>query len=134
LINQAGKKGPALLILLAVAGIFTALGTFLDGEVLPTSPDTEQIVKATAVQSSLSRRCMNSADITEPSNVLQKLSRTIEAANQNKSDSASRPEDRITASGRLIDETNQLLEAKVPLAKDPLRAQIAINSIKNSVN
>jgi hypothetical protein len=110
--NQVGKKVPAFLIFLAVAGTFTALGIFLDEEVLPTSPDTEQLVKATAVKSSLSQRPINSDNVSEPSEVSQQLSRAIEAANRNDSDSVSRLEERVATSQRLIDETNQLLEEK----------------------
>jgi hypothetical protein len=110
--NQVGKKGPALLIFLSVAVTFTALGIFLDGEVLPTSPDTQKPVKANAVPSNLSQRSTNSTDATEPSAVSQQLSRAIEAANRNESETASRLEARITASQRLIEETNQLLEEK----------------------
>jgi hypothetical protein len=110
--SKAGKKGTALFILLAVAGTFTALGIFIDGRVLPTSPDTEKIVKETAVQSSLSQRRTNSADASEPSEVSQQLSRAIEAANQRETDSASQLEERVATSKKLIDETNQLLEEK----------------------
>jgi hypothetical protein len=108
--SQVGKKAPALLILLSVAVTFTALGNFLDGEVLPTSPDTQKPVKATAVPSNLSQRRINNTAATEPADVSQQLSRAIEAANQKESDSASRIDARITASQRLIEETNQLLE------------------------
>jgi hypothetical protein len=107
--NLAVKKGPALL---AVAATFIALGIFLDGEVLPTSPDTEKLVKATAVESSLLQRRTDSTDAYKPSEVSQQLRRAIEAANRNESDSASRLEEQIAASQTLIDETNQLLEEK----------------------
>jgi hypothetical protein len=110
--NQASKKGSALLILLSVAVTLTALGIFLDGEVLPPSPDTEKLVKETAVQSSLSQRRTGSTDASEPSEVSQQLSRAIEAANRSESDNAAQLEERITASQGLIDETNQLLEQK----------------------
>jgi hypothetical protein len=110
--DRSRKKGPALIVLLAVAGAFTALGISLDEEVLPTSPDTQQLVRVTAVQSSLSQRRTQSADASEPSEVLQQLSRAIEAANQSESDSASQLEERMTASRRLIDETNRLLEER----------------------
>ncbi|MGD8912677.1 MAG: hypothetical protein PVJ68_08055, partial [Candidatus Thiodiazotropha sp.] len=78
--SQVGKKDPALLILLSVAVTFTALGNFLDGEVLPTSPDTQKPVKATAVPSNLSQRRINNTAATEPADVSQQLSRAIEAA------------------------------------------------------
>jgi hypothetical protein len=110
--NQVGKKGPPLLILLTVAVTFAALGIFLGGEVLPTSPDTKKPVMATAVQSPLSQRRINSTAAAEPSEVSQQLSRAIQATNQIESDSALRLEARITASQRLIDKTNQLLEEK----------------------
>ncbi|MGD9171838.1 MAG: hypothetical protein PVI97_17585 [Candidatus Thiodiazotropha sp.] len=110
--NQVGKKGPALFILITVALTFTALGIFLDGEVLPTSPDTEKPVKAAARQSKFSQRRINSTDAAESSEVSQQLSRAIEAANRNESDSVSRLDKRINASQTLIDETNQLLEEK----------------------
>ncbi|MGD8913823.1 MAG: hypothetical protein PVJ68_13930 [Candidatus Thiodiazotropha sp.] len=112
MIKKAGIKTPALLVLLSIAVTFTALGIFMDGEVLPNSPDIQKPVKASAVQSTHSQRRTKSSDATEPSAVSQQLSRAIEAANQNESDSASRLEARITASQRLIEETNQLFEEK----------------------
>jgi hypothetical protein len=112
LIKKIGTKAPALLVLLSVAVTFTALGIFLDGEVLPNSPDTQKPVKASTVPSNHSQRRLNNADATEPSAVSQQLSRAIEAANRNESKTASRLEARITASQRLIEETNQLLEEK----------------------
>jgi hypothetical protein len=102
--NQVGKKGSALLILLTVATAFAALGIFLDGEVLPTTSDTEKLVKATAVQSSLTLRRSVSDAASEPSQVSQQLSRAIEAANRNESETAARLDERINASQRLIDE------------------------------
>jgi hypothetical protein len=104
LIEQDGKKGPTLLILLTVAVTFAALGIFLDGEVLPTLIDIQKLVIVSVVQSNQSRRRTNSTDVAEHSEVSQQISGVIEAVNRNETGGASRFEARITASQRLIEE------------------------------
>jgi hypothetical protein len=82
------KKGTTLLVLLVVASAITALGVFLDGEVIPPQPETEALLKNTTIQSSLSKREAEAEVSTAPSAVTQQLERAIEAANRSEADSA----------------------------------------------
>jgi hypothetical protein len=91
---------------------FTDIGIYLDGKVLPTSLDMVKNLKTTAKHSSVSRCRINIAEPTEPPGVLLQLSLAVEAVNEKDCGSASRLEECIAASQRLIDETNQLFEKK----------------------
>jgi hypothetical protein len=106
------KKGTTLLVLLVVASAITALGVFLDGEVIPPQPETEALLKNTTIQSSLSKREAEAEVSTAPSAVTQQLERAIEAANRSEADSAEGLEERAANSRTLIEETNRLLVEK----------------------
>ena len=119
LMDQLGKKGTVLATLVVVAAVFTGLGVFLDGEVLPLpSPDTERLIKEAETQSSLQlQRDIARNKPAEPSEVSLQLGRAIDAANQNDTQRTSELEERITASDSLIEQTNQLLDEKGRSAK-----------------
>ena len=110
--TQVIKKGPALLILLVVATVFVALGVFLDEAVIPTQPDTQEIIEKTAQKATAPKQTATPKQSTAPSEITQQLKRAVEAANQTEADSTEQLTDKLATSKSLIEETNQLLEEK----------------------
>ncbi|MCU7806971.1 MAG: hypothetical protein KZQ73_03755, partial [Candidatus Thiodiazotropha sp. (ex Semelilucina semeliformis)] len=106
--TQVTHKGPALLILLIVAVAFIGLGVFLDEEVIPSIPETEEIIQSTAIQAAASQQKAALKQSTEPSEVTQQLKRAVEVANQTEAESTEKLADKLATSKTLIDETNQL--------------------------
>jgi hypothetical protein len=106
------SKGPALLILIIVASVFTGLGIFLDEEVLPTPPNTEEVIQDLGSQATDSKGSFTKPQSTEPSEITQQLTRAVEAANETESMEEDQLAGKLADSKSLIEETNQLLEEK----------------------
>ena len=110
--TQVIKKGPALLILLVVATAFVGLGVFLDEAVIPSQPDTEEIIERTAQKAIAPKQTATPKQSTAPSEITQQLKRAVEAANQTEADTTEQLAEQLASSKSLIEETNQLLEEK----------------------
>jgi len=84
--TQAIKKGPALLILVALAVSIAALGIFLDGKVIPTQASSKDLIREAASKSSIDSSANQTTPSDQLSEVAQQLKRAIDVANQSDTD------------------------------------------------
>jgi len=99
------------LILLLVAFAIVGVGVAVDGNVLPSVPDTEALLEK-AVQSSRSTQPPETSEPTAPSEVVQQLRRAVDAANRSEEESAVSLEAEIAASKTKVEAINGILEKK----------------------
>lgn len=114
--RQTFKKGPALLLLLTVAGAFIGLGIFLDGEVIPSSSSSEDLLKKTVSKTSSKTSgdtpSSSAGTSDQPSEIAQQLKRAIDVANRSESDESEKLAQSLSTSDEKISETNRMLEEK----------------------
>lgn len=104
------KNGSAIIFTIAMA--FVGLGIFLDGEVVPVTPSSKNLLNASAEKVSRDAGASLERASGQSSEIAQQLKKAIDAANRSESEETEGVTQNISASDEKISQINRLLEEK----------------------
>lgn len=91
---------------------FVGLGIFLDGEVVPVTPSSKNLLNASAEKVSRDAGASLERASGQSSEIAQQLKKAIDAANRSESEETEGVTQNISASDEKISQINRLLEEK----------------------